>query len=143
MIKIDDDLTTIHLTRGDASHEGYNRICFYFPIWDFENDEETRYEFQPTDEITLIVFEKKGYTKRELLNKSYTLSEIGYATPTETPEIELSAEDTEVFEKTNKRKTYFYEIKLNGDTTIIGSDEDGDKKIIVYPSGEAEGSVNP
>lgn len=133
MIAIDDDLTTIHITRGDATHETYNRLAFYFPIWDFENEEETKYEFQLTDKITFIVFEKKGYTKREIFKKEYTIAELGYVNPTTNPELILTSEDTNKFPPSNKKQTFWYEIKLNDDTTVIGSDKDGDKKIIVYP----------
>ena len=132
MIKIDEDQTTIHLTRGDATHESYNRIAFYFPIWDDEEQEETKYEFQLTDKITFLV------TKRELLKVEKTIAELGYIAPTETPELVLTSKDTSVFELDNKKHTYNYEIILNGDTTILGSDEDGDKKIIVYPGGTQE-----
>ena len=138
MIRIDDDQTTIHLTRGDATHSDYNRIAFYFPIWDDEEQEETKYEFQLTDKITFLVYEPKGYTKRELLKVEKTIAQLGYSAPTETPELVLTSEDTSVFELDNKKHTYNYEIILNGDTTILGSDEDGDKKIIVYPGGTQE-----
>lgn len=138
MIKIDEDQTTIHLTRGDATHSDYNRIAFYFPIWDAEAEEETKYEFQTTDKITFIVYETKGYTKRELLKVEKTIAELGYVEPTQTPELVLTSENTSVFPLDNKKHTYNYEIILNGDTTILGSDEDGDKKIIVYPGGTQE-----
>ena len=138
MIRIDDDQTTIHLTRGDATHTDYNRIAFYFPIWDDEEQEETKYEFKTTDVITFLVYEPKGYTKRELLKVEKTIAELGYSEPTETPELVLTSEDTSVFELDNKKHTYNYEIILNGDTTILGSDEDGDKRIIVYPGGTQE-----
>jgi hypothetical protein len=138
MIKIDEDQTTIRLTRGDATHSDYNRIAFYFPIWDAEAEEETKYEFQTTDKITFIVYETKGYTKRELLKIEKTLAELGYTAPTETPELQLTSEDTMVFPLENKKHTYNYEIILNDDTTILGSDDEGDKKIIVYPGGTQE-----
>ena len=138
MIRIDDDQTTIHLTRGDATHSDYNRIAFYFPIWDDEEQEETKYEFKTTDVITFLVYEPKGYTKRELLKVEKTIAQLGYNAPTETPELVLTSEDTSVFELDNKKHTYNYEIILNGDTTILGSDEDGDKRIIVYPGGTQE-----
>ena len=138
MIKIDEDQTTIRLTRGDATHSDYNRIAFYFPIWDYEQEEETKYEFQTTDKITFIVYETKGYTKRELLKIEKTLAELGYTAPTETPELQLTSEDTMVFPLENKKHTYNYEIILNDDTTILGSDDEGDKKIIVYPGGTQE-----
>ena len=138
MIKIDEDLTTIRLTRGDATHEDYNQIAVVFPIWNFENEEEEPYEFQLTDKLTFIVYEMKGYTKNEILKVEKTIAQLGYANPTTAPMIQLTSEDTSTFELTNKPQTYNYEIILNDDTTIIGSDEDGDKKIIVYPGGTQE-----
>ena len=134
MIRIDDDQTTIHLTRGDATHESYNRIAFYFPIWDEDEQEETKYEFQTTDKITFTVYENKGYTKREILKVEKTLAQLGYVSPTETPELQLTSTDTLKFPAENKPKTYVYDIKLNDNTTILGSDENGSKKIIVYPT---------
>ena len=104
MIRIDDDQTTIHLTRGDATHSDYNRIAFYFPIWDDEEQEETKYEFQLTDKITFLVYEPKGYTKRELLKVEKTIAQLGYNAPTETPELVLTSEDTSVFELDNKKQ---------------------------------------
>lgn len=138
MIKKDEDQTTIHLTRGDATHEDYNRIPFEFLIWDDESEEETKYEFQLADEITFLVYQAKGYTKKELLKVEKTIAELGYLEPTTTPEIQLTSENTKVFPLDNKKHTYNYEIILNGDTTIVGSDENGDKKIIVYPGGTQE-----
>ena len=134
MIAIDEDQTTIHLTRGDATHEEFNRIAVYFPIWDVEEDEETKYEFQLTDKLTFIVFEKKGYTKKEILKKEYTIADLGYIMPTTDPELILTSEDTLMFPSSNKKETYWYNVVLNDDTTIIGSDEEGAKKLIVYPS---------
>jgi hypothetical protein len=138
MIRIDDDLTTIRLTRGDATHEDYNQIAVVFPIWDFENEEEVPYEFKLADKLTFIVYEMKGYTKNELLKVEKTISELGYLAPTTAPMIQLTSTNTSVFELTNKPQTYNYEVILNDDTTILGSDEDGDKKIIVYPGGTQE-----
>lgn len=134
MIAIDEDQTTIRLTRGDATHEDYNRIAFYFPIWDDEEDEETKYEFQTTDKITFTCYEKKGYTKRTILQVEKTIAQLGYTNPTDTPELVLTSTDTLKFPADNKPRTYWYDIKLNDDTTIIGMDENGAKKIIVYPN---------
>ena len=135
MIKIDEDFTTIRLTRGDATHEEYNQLAVVFPIWDETNEEETEYEFKLTDKLTFLVYEMKGYTKNEILKVEKTIAELGYLEPTKSPKIQLTSTDTSVFELTNKPVTYNYEIILNDDTTILGSDEDGDKQIIVYPGG--------
>lgn len=126
MIALDEDRTTIHLTRGDATHDEYNCLAIQFPLWDGE--EETLYEFKTGDKLRFTVFNKKGYTQKEVLIKEYTID-----TPTTTPKIVLTSEDTKKFELTNKKMTYWYDIVLNDDTTIIGVDDEGAKKIIVYP----------
>lgn len=135
MIAIEDK--TIHITRGDATNE-FNRLTFCFPYYDKEIGTEKNYKFQLTDKISFIVFEKRGYTKCEILRKDFTLADIGYTEPTETPEIPLTAEDTKKFPLINKAKTYWYDIVLNDTTTILGYDNEGAKKVIVYPA--AEGS---
>lgn len=138
MIAIDDDLTTIHITRGDATGTDVNRLAFCYPILNLDTNEEENYEFQLTDTVRLTVFEKKGYTKKEILSKEYTIASLGYQNPTQVPELILTSEDTKKFEQLNKKKTYWYDIVLNDNVTIFGMDEDGAKKIIVYPEAEEE-----
>lgn len=139
MMAIDtDDEVTLYLTRGDATHEDYNRLAFCFPIKNVTTGEIENYEFQLDDKITFVVFEKKGYTRLEILKKEYTLREIGYLSPTEYPEIILTEDDTKKFDLSNKRKVYWYDIVLNDDTTILGYDNDSGKKLIVFPGAEEE-----
>ena len=59
--------------------------------------------------------------------------ELGYTEPTEVVEIPITEEDTKNFPLINKAKTYWFDIVLNDTTTILGYDEDGGKKIIVFP----------
>lgn len=134
MVAIDED-NTIHLTRGDKTTGTINRLAFYFPIYNFETKSEENYKFKPEDKITFIIIEKKGYTKYELLRKEYYLKDIGYTEETEYPELPLTPEDTKVFELADKKKTYWYDLVLNDDITILGMDSDGAKKIIIYPEG--------
>lgn len=131
MIAIGEDQTTIHLTRGDATGTDFNVLAFQFPIWDGE--EETPYTFQVGDKIRFSVFDKKGYTKIPILEKEWTIT-----TATTTPEITLTSEDTKKFELANKRKTYWYDLVLNDTTTMLGYDDDGAKKLIVYPESEED-----
>lgn len=133
MIAIDEDKTTLHITRGDSTKQEYNHLAFYFPIYNVVTQEEENYEFQLDDKISFVVFDKSGYTKEEILRKEYTIADLGYTEPTTCPEIPLTEEDTKKFELTNKKKTYWYDIVLNDDTTVLGYDNDGAKKIIVYP----------
>ena len=125
--------TTIHLTRGDATNKNYNRLAFNFPIYNFGTKQEENYLFQLDDKISFVVVNKKSYTKEEILRKEYTLREIGYTAPAETVDILLTEEDTKSFPLTNKATTYWYDIVLNDTTTVLGYDDEGAKRIIVYP----------
>ena len=138
MIYIESDNTTIHLTRGDATQEKFNRLAFQFPILNVATGEEELYEFQPDDKISFVVVEKKGYTKEEILRKEYTLKEIGYTNPTTTPDLPLTAVETKLFPLATKKKTYWYDLVLNDEITMLGLDDEGAKKIIVYPETEEE-----
>lgn len=136
MITIGEDLRSLILTRGDKTSE-YNRIAFYYPIYNYSTEKEENYVFKPSDKITLIVNTKKGYTKTKVLEKTYLLSEIGLTEETEYPEIVLTPEDTNLFDLTDKPTTYYYEVVLNDHTTILGHDnEEGAAKLIVLPSGK-------
>lgn len=134
MLAIGEDRKTIHLTRGDVTSE-YYRLAFNFPIYNFATKQEENYQFKPDDKISFIVKLKKGYTKTEVLRVEKTLREMGYVEPTEYPEIILTEEDTKVFNLLDKPTTYWYDIVLNDTTTILGYDQDGAKKLIVYPEG--------
>jgi len=136
MIRIDEDQTTLHITRGDTPKSQYNRLCFYFPIYNFETEEEENYEFGLDDNISLVVFNKKGYTKQEIFRLDYTIRDLGYTEPTETPEIPLTEALMKKFPLANKKQTYWYDIVLNDTTTVIGMDDEGAKKIIVYPEAD-------
>lgn len=133
MICIDEDNKTLHLTRGDATHEEYNRLAFCFPIKNVVTDEKENYKFKLDDKIGFTVFEKKGYKKVKLLKKEYTLKDLGYMEGTEYPELPLTEEETKLFELADKKKTYWYELSLNETTTLFGFDDEGAEKIIVYP----------
>lgn len=139
-MRIGEDLETLYLNRGDGTRSDLNRVAFYYPVFNFETEEEENYLFKVDDKILFTVFEKKGYTKNEILHKEYTLRDLGYAEPTELVEIVLTEEDTKKFPLLNKKATYWYEIVLNGTTTVIGYDEEtGAKKLIVMPRYEEEG----
>ena len=136
MIAIDSDNTTLHITRGDATQDKFNRLAFHFPIFNMETQKEEDYEFQLEDKITFVVLQKKGYTKEEVFRKEFTIADLGYTAPTTTPEIKLTAEDTKQFDLADKATTYWYDLILNEDTTMLGFDDEGAKQIIVYPEAE-------
>lgn len=131
MIAIDEeDLTTIYLTRGDK----VDNLSFFYPIFNKETGLEENYRFRRGDKISFVVVSKRGYTKDEVLRKEFVLEEA-----TEYPVIELSAKDTKVFELKNKRVTYWYDIVLNDCVTILGYDDEGAKRLIVFPEGGERG----
>lgn len=118
MIKIDDE-KTIHITRGDATND-LNKLTIFYDD----------YEFKANDKLKLVVVEKKGYTEKIVFEKEQTIlsasSSVDFA---------LTSTETKSFPLENKKKTYWYDIRLNDDTTIIGYDEENAKKLIVYPGG--------
>ena len=139
MTRIGEDKTTIFITRGDTTTGEYNRLAFCLPIYNSETKKDEYYEFKPTDKISFVAFDKKGYTKHEILRKDYILKDIGYTDKTIAPEIPLDKIDTKAFPLKNKAATYWYDIVLNDTLTILGFDHDGSKNIIVYPEvGERE-----
>ena len=114
MIAVDSDLTTIRVTRGDTTSGLNNKLFFCCHQIDVKTG---------TDNILI---------------KDYTLRELGYVTPSTNPEIPLSDIETKTFPLTNKPVTYWYDIVINDTNTVIGYDENGSKKIIVYPEADEE-----
>lgn len=141
MIAVDpEDNRTIYLNRGDETSEFF-KLAFYFPIWNYETQQEEKYLFQLDDKISFVVMNKKGYLKEEIFRIEKTIREMGLEHPTYYPEIQLTKEDTKKFDLLNKSQTYWYDLVLNDTTTILGfmNDEDGKagaSKIIVFPESE-------
>lgn len=136
MIEIQEDQRTLVITRGDETNE-LNHIAFYLPIYNSATGKEEKYSFKPEDKISLIISNKKGYTKTKILVIEHTLREMGYVHETQFPELILTAEDSNAFDELDKKKTYYYEIVLNDTHTIIGHHhEDNAAKLIVLPSGK-------
>lgn len=104
---------TIHLNRGDelaitfANSAGFNiGDTFKFSITT-ENDIED------------VLFQ------RSFIVENSGLKEFN---------IVLTSEDTRIGPSFKAgSKTYWYEIELNGNSTLIGCDENGGKKFILYP----------
>ena len=70
-----------------------------------------------------------------------TIRKMGIEIPTYYPESQLTSEEAKKFDLLNKSKTYWYDIVLNDETTILGfmiddDDKTGASKIIVFPEGE-------
>ena len=109
----------IHINRGD-------RLLIEFSI----DNEEGKYIFQDGDKIKFSIYEKKGMDKPPILPK-----EIIPIVGTTSVDIDIPGSEMKIGEMTNKPVEYWYEIELNGEETIIGYDEDGAKKLILYPEG--------
>lgn len=116
MFKIDSDTNTIYLTRGDSAN-------LTLKIAD--------YIFVPGDKIEFRVYNKKGMNELPLIDEIVDVEE-----ECESIDIQLTSEMTKIGEIANKPITYWYEIELNDDATVIGYDENGAKELILYPEGE-------
>jgi len=120
MIRLDsDDEYTLHLTRGDR--------CT-FKVYAREETTQEECYFPAGCHVTFAIVPAKGYTEGTLLRKTVLV-------PEDTTEVEftLTEEDTKIGEMIDKKVKYWYNVVVNDDITIIGSDEDGEKAIYIYP----------
>lgn len=111
--------TTIYINRG-------NKLLFNYQIM---NGEEP-YEFVSGDKIRFSIYNKSGLNQDALIQKEFE-PEVG----TDNIDIEINSEEMKIGEMLNKEKEYWYEITLNEETTL-GYDDDGAKKLILYPEGK-------
>lgn len=90
--------------------------------------------FRVGDYLTFYICEEGDYSN-VILQKRIDISEN-----IDVVDINLTSEETRLGDplKTGSR-TYWYEIELNGDTTLVGYDNNGPKLFILYP--EAIGSM--
>ena len=109
----------IHINRGD-------RLLIEFSI----DNGEDKYTFKYGDKIKFSIYKKKELDKSPVLQKVFEPT-VG----SNSVDIDVSGEDMKIGEKASKPIEYWYEIELNGDSTIIGYDNDGAKKLILYPEG--------
>lgn len=120
MLRIDkDDEYTLHLTRGD-------RCCL--KVYAIDEKTQEKYYFEKGSVVSFIIVPKKGYTEGAVLRKNVTVLE-------DTQEVEflLTENDTKIGDMIDKKVKYWYNVVVNDDITIIGSDENGEKTIIIYP----------
>ena len=113
------DGTTIKINRGDTLH---------LALTIKQGSED--YIFQVGDKVVFSIY-KKGKLNEEAI----LLKEITVAEETTTLNINLTNEETKRGDMTNKPIEYWYEIGLNNEYTVIGYDEDGAKKLMLYPEG--------
>lgn len=124
MFEVNDNV--IKISNGDAG-----TLDLVIPISSTAN-----YEFEVGDKIHFRVFQKKGYDKEIVLEKEVEVTEV-----CETVSISLTEEDTDFGEDINKPVTYWYEVDLNNQQTIIGYNEDGPAEFILYPAKGVEKNV--
>lgn len=113
MFKIEEDI--ISLTRGDKCVIGFSINEYTFKVGDYVN---------------FRVYKKNGLDSAPLLEKRVEVNEEA-----ESIDIELTSTETKIGELGNKVVEYWYEIELNGNQTVIGYDEKGAKKLMLYPEG--------
>lgn len=109
----------IHINRGD-------RMLIEFSI----NNQDEKYTFKDGDKIIFSIYGKKELDRSPILRKEI-IPHIGSTSV----DIDISGSEMKIGEMSNKPLEYWYEIELNGEDTIIGYDDDGAKRIILYPEG--------
>ena len=122
MFKIDED-KTIHLTRGDMAQ---------LEISTKDPATGSDHTFKKDDKVRLTVCEKGDYGK-VVLRK-----EVVVSGETTVVDMVLDGNETKIGDIISKSKEYWYEIEVNpgpATQTIIGHDEDGPKKFMLYPEG--------
>ena len=112
--------TTIEINRGDV-------LAFSLTI---KQSDGTSYSFIEGDKIIFSV-----YNKNKMNDKAVLLKEIEATPNTTNLTITCTSEDTKIGELINKPIEYWYEIELNNEYTVLGYDEEGAKKLILYPEG--------
>ena len=112
--------TTIKVNRGDVLNLSLST----------ELEDGTTYTFHNGDKIVFSIYEKGKMSDNAVIMK-----EINVLEETETVDIGLTSEETKIGELINKPITYWYEVELNDQYTIIGYDENGAKEFMLYPEG--------
>lgn len=122
MFKIEDK--TIYVTRGDK-----------LIINETDLDIDTT-SIVVDDYVVFRLYNKKKLNELPLLEKKVIVEEDHKFS------IELSKDETKIGELLNKPSTYWYEIEVNGENTIVGYDENGAKLFILYPEGDVEEPIH-
>lgn len=87
------------------------------------------YIFSVGDVIRLNIYNKNGYNREILKEKEITITE-----ECEEVDINITEEDSTFGAISNKEITYWYDVTLNRDNTVVGYDEEGAKEFIMYPA---------
>lgn len=111
MFKIDSD-KNIEINRGDT---GTIKIINNNGI------------FSIGDKLKFSIVEKNNY-ENVIFQKEFAVTQNSNEIS-----ITLTSDDTRIGKIINKKCEYWYEIEYNGNQTIVGHDEAGAKKFILYP----------
>ena len=114
------DGTTILLNRGDVLNLSLT----------LKLESGSDYTFEVGDTIVFSIYKKNKMNEKAVLLKTITVNEVGQSV-----NIALTKEETKIGEITNKPVEYWYEIELNDQYTVIGYDEEGPKRLMLYPEG--------
>lgn len=115
------DGTTIKLNRGDV-------LSLSLSV---KNQDGTDYIFHSGDKVVFSIYEKG-----KMSGNAVFLKEINVTEDVNLVSIDLTSEDTKIGDLIDKPVTYWYEVELNNQYTIIGyDDEEGAKQFILYPEG--------
>lgn len=87
------------------------------------------YQFQVDDKITFNIYNKNGYDAEPILSKDIIVDATAYSV-----DIPLTEEEMTFGEISNKPVTYWYDITLNEDATVVCYNENGAKEFIQYPA---------
>ncbi len=157
MFKIDKEFK-IHCSRGDAGtitlkipytdNNGYVKYLDGTTIYWYDSAKKVMYDgnyekvevspdelemalyqFQIGDEVKFNIYEKKGYDIEPIVSKTIQVQQTS-----DECMIPLYEADTTFGEIQNKPVTYWYDITLNDDLTIICYNEDGAQEFIQYPA---------
>lgn len=120
MFKLDDKKENrLLVTRGD-------RGSLYVTAIDLVTNK--LYTFKAGDKVSFVVVPKGGYTEGAVLRKDVIVEE-----DSEGVVIDLTSDDTKIGDMIDKYVDYWYNVVLNDDVTILGSDRKGEKIFRLYP----------
>lgn len=104
MIKIDEkDNNHLYITRGDT-------LVFDLQICDYNNE---IYTFNENDVVTFAIY-------KNLKQPAFVLQDFYAESGEDTIRIEIDSEDMKIGDLISSPKTYYYELTLNGVSTIQG-----------------------
>ena len=112
--------TTIEVNRGDELNLNLS----------LKLDSGEDYTFEEGDKVVFSLYEKGKMSDNAILIK-----EVDATPDTTNLEISLTSNETKIGEMINKPVEYWYEIELNDRYTVIGYDDKGAKRFILYPEG--------